>query len=94
MTIKEAQELVEIWNLKHTIRQSELAGIALLTEKVGELARAVAQKQVDPHRTGDSLPLAGELAEILWELLAFAAHSGIDLSDALINTLEKKNRTK
>ena len=91
MTIKEAQELVEIWNSKHAVRNSTLAGVAILTEKVGELAKAVAQKQMDPFKNGSDHNFADELAEIFWETLAFAAHSGIDLSDSLIDKLEEKN---
>lgn len=91
MTIKEAQELVEVWNAKHSVRHSELAGMAMLTEKVGELAKAIAQKQTDPFKSGADQPFADELADIFWETLAFAAHAGVDLSDALIDKLEKKN---
>lgn len=91
MTIKEAQELVEVWNAKHAVRNSDLAGMAILTEKVGELAKAVAQKQMDSFKPTPEQPFANQLAEIFWETLAFAAHSGIDLSDALIDKLEEKN---
>ncbi len=91
MTVKEAQEIVEVWNAKHAVRSSDLAGMAVLTEKVGELAKAVAQKQMDPSKTGGGHLFSDELAEIFWETLAFAARSGIDLSDALIDKLEEKN---
>lgn len=92
MTIKEAQELVEVWNAKRGVRHGDLVGVATLTEKVGELARAVAQKQSMPH--GKTSTLAGELADIFWETLAFAAQSGVDLSDSLVDLLEKKNLSK
>lgn len=91
MTIKEAQELIEVWNAKHAVRNSDFVGIAVLTEKVGELAKAVAQRQVNPLKPGGEQHFADELADIFWETLAFAAQSGVDLSDALIDKLEDKN---
>lgn len=93
MTIKEAQELIEVWNTRHGVHNNDLTGMAVLTEKVGELARAVAQKQANISKPGSKQPFADELSEILWETLAFAAHSGVDLSDALIDKLEEKNGT-
>ena len=100
MTIKEAQELVDAWNGKHGIRPGELTGLALLTEKVGELARAVAQRHgeagLSPGRrqVGEHPAMAEELGEVLWALLSLSAQSGADLSEAVIGVLEKKNRTK
>lgn len=94
MTIKEAQELVEAWNEKHSVRASDLTGVALLTEKVGELARAVANKHGEPHRNTGETPLSDEIAEIFWQLISLSSQAGIDLTDALIDNLEKKNNTK
>ena len=94
MTIKEAQELIEAWNEKHAVRNSELTGIALLTEKVGELARAVAVKQSEPIRHINGIPLSEEVAAIFWQLISFSSQAGIDLTSALIDDLERKNRTK
>ncbi len=100
MTINEAQELVDAWNEKHGIRPGELTGIALLTEKVGELARAVAQKHGESgirndREEGVSHPtISEELGEVLWALLSLSAQSNADLTEAMIEVLEKKNRTK
>ncbi len=94
MTIKEAQELVEAWVGKHPSRyRSELTNMAALTEEVGELARVIALRHGDPSQNQEALraDMAGELGDVLWVLLHLAAQSGIDLTEALIDNLDKKN---
>ena len=93
MTIKEAQELVEAWNEKNSVHNSELTAMALLTEKIGELASAIARKQAAPtghHHDAPNPPLSEELAEIFWEILSLSNHSAIDLTESLLSNLEKK----
>lgn len=97
MTIKEAQELVDAWVAKHpTQYRSELTSMATLTEEVGELARVIAQRHsdptIDPHLLKDAM--ANELSDVMWVILSLAAQSDIDLTDALIDNLEKKNKQK
>lgn len=94
MTIKEAQELVEAWNDKNAVYNSELTSMALITEKAGELARAIARKQSEPqhhHHDAPNPPMSDEISELLWELISLSSQSGIDLTEALIANLEKKN---
>ncbi len=92
MTIEEIQELVGTWNAKNGIRQGELTGMAVLTEKVGELARAMAQRHGESSSVaGPHVALPDELGEVLWALLSLAAQTNTDLNEALIATLEKKN---
>lgn len=93
MTIKEAQDLVDAWNEKNAVHNSELAAMALLTEKIGELASAIARKQLEPtghHHQAPNPPLSSELSDIFWEILSLSSHVGIDLTEALINNLERK----
>ena len=94
MTIKEAQELIEAWVGKHPSRyRSELTNMAVLTEEVGELARVIARKHGDPSQSQEKLKadMANELGVVMWVLLHLASQSGIDLTEALIENLDKKN---
>ncbi len=93
MTIKEAQELIEAWTAKVPARQrSELTSMAILTEEVGELARVIADRHSTPgNPEGMRLAMANELSDVMWALLALANHSGIDLTEALIDNLGKRN---
>ncbi len=94
MTIKEAQELIEAWVGKHPSRyRSELTNMAVLTEEVGELARVIARKHGDPSQSQEKLKadMANELGDVMWVLLHLASQSGIDLTEALIENLDKKN---
>lgn len=94
MTIKEAQELIEAWVGKHPSRyKSELTNMAVLTEEVGELARVIARRHGDPSQSQEKLKtdMANELGDVLWVLLHLASQSGIDLTEALIENLDKKN---
>lgn len=97
MTIKEAQELIEAWNEKHAVYNSELTSMALITEKAGVLARAIARKQAEPqhhHHDAPNPPLSDEMAELFWELLSLATQSGIDMTEALSANLDKKNEER
>lgn len=94
MTIKEAQELIEAWVGKSPSRhRSELTGMAILTEEVGELARVIADRHSDPSLSPEKVraALANELSDVMWALFALANQSGIDLTEALIDNLGKKN---
>ena len=85
MTIKEAQEAVDRWIREYGVRYfSELTNMACLTEEVGELARIMAR------RYGDQSFKAGE--NVLWVLIALANQAGVDLTEALKKSIEKKTR--
>lgn len=97
MHIKEAQNIVDEWIQKHGVRYfSELTNMAILTEEVGELARVVARKYGDQSfKEGEKANLEEEMADVLWVLICLANQTGIDLTDALRNSIEKKtNRDK
>ncbi len=93
MTIKEAQELLEAWVAKNDIRHSELTRMALLTEEIGKLARVMALRYGE-HTGGPRLrdELSDEIGDILWALIGVANQTGVDLTAALIGTLERKSR--
>ena len=82
MTIREAQEAVDKWIKTHGVRYfSELTNMACLTEEVGELARV---------KKGEQPNLGEEMADILWVLLCLANQTGVDLTEELIKSFEKK----
>jgi NTP pyrophosphatase (non-canonical NTP hydrolase) len=94
MTIKEAQETVDQWIKTYGVRYfSELTNMAVLTEEVGELARVIARKYGDQSfKEGEKDNLDEELADILWVLLCLANQTGVDLTEALQKSIEKKTK--
>ena len=95
MTIKNAQETVDQWIKEHGVRYfNELTNMAMLTEEVGELARIIARKygeQSFKEKDKDH-NMADEMADILWVLICLANQTGIDLTKALKQNLEKKTK--
>ena len=97
MTIKEAQATVDRWIKEYGVRYfSELTNMACLTEEVGELARIMARRYGDQSfKEGESHDPSEELADILWVLICLANQTGVDLTEALQKSIEKKtNRDK
>ena len=92
MTIKEAQEAVDQWIKEYGVRYfSELTNMAVLTEEVGELARVIARKYGDQSfKEGETDNLGEEMADVLWVLLCLANQTGVDLTEALDKSIEKK----
>lgn len=94
MTIKEAQEAVDRWIKEYGVRYfSELTNMACLTEEVGELARIMARRYGDQSfKEGEKQDPSEEMADILWVLICLANQTGIDLTDALKKSFEKKTK--
>lgn len=92
MTIKEAQEAVDHWIKEYGVRYfSELTNMACLTEEVGELARVMARRYGDQSfKEGEHHDLSEEMADILWVLICLANQTGVDLTEALKKSFEKK----
>lgn len=92
MTIKEAQATVDRWIKKYGVRYfSELTNMACLTEEVGELARIMARRYGDQSfKEGESHDPSEEMADILWVLICLANQTGVDLTEALKKSIEKK----
>ncbi len=67
--------------------------MAVLTEEVGEVARLMSRTYGDQtFKPSDrSYSLADELADVLWVVAAIANQTGVDLTSALMNNIEKKN---
>lgn len=94
ITIKEAQELVDQWIKNIGVRYfSELTNMAVLTEEVGELARVMARKYGEQSfKSGEKDNLDEEMADVLWVLICLANQTGVDLTDALLKSIEKKSK--
>lgn len=92
MTIKEAQEAVDRWIKEYGVRYfSELTNMACLTEEVGELARIMARRYGDQSfKEGESHDPSEEMADILWVLICLANQTGVDLTEALQKSFEKR----
>jgi len=94
MTVKQAQELVDQWIGEHGVRYfNEMTNLAMLTEEVGELASVMARKYGEQSfKEGDQANLSDELSDVLFVLICIANQTGVDLSEALRENLNKKTR--
>ena len=93
MTIEEAQQTVDEWIRTIGVRYfNELTNMALLTEEVGELARIIARKYGEQSfKTGENEHnMADEMADVLFVLICLANQTGVNLTEALKNNLDKK----
>jgi NTP pyrophosphatase (non-canonical NTP hydrolase) len=94
MTIKEAQQAVDQWIKTYGVRYfSELTNMAVLTEEVGELARVMARKYGDQSfKAGEKENLGEEMGDVLWVLICLANQTGVDLTEELKKSIEKKTK--
>jgi len=92
MTLREAQDKVDQWIKTYGVRYfNELTNMAVLTEEVGELARIMARKYGEQSfKEGEKQDPSEEMADILWVLICLANQTGVDLTEALQKSLEKK----
>ena len=92
MTIQEAQEAVDKWIKQYGVRYfSELTNMACLTEEVGELARVIARSYGGrSFKQGEKPNLGEEMADVLWVLLCLANQTGVNLTEELQRSFEKK----
>ena len=94
MTLDEAQQRVDQWIRTYGVRYfSELPNMACLTEEVGELARVMARKYGDQSfKKGETTDPSEEMADVLWVLICLANQTGVNLTEALQKSFEKKTR--
>ena len=94
MTLDEAQQTVGAWIKTYGVRYfSELTNMACLTEEVGELARVIARRYGDQSfKAGEHADLSEEMADVLWVLICLANQTGVNLTEALEKSLEKKTK--
>lgn len=94
MTIEEAQQAVDQWIKENGVRYfSELTNMACLTEEVGELARVMARTYGDQSfKEGEKANLGEEMADVLWVLLCLANQTGVNLTEELHKSFDKKTK--
>ena len=94
LSIRDAQQRVDTWIKTFGVRYfSELTNMACLTEEVGELARVIARLYGDQSfKKGEQANLSEEMADVLWVLICLANQTGIDLTEALEQSFEKKTK--
>jgi NTP pyrophosphatase (non-canonical NTP hydrolase) len=93
MTIEEAQLQVDEWIKTYGVRYfSELTNMAILMEEVGELARIMARVYGEQSfkESDKGVNLSDEMADILWVLCCLANQTGINLTEAFQNNIQKK----
>ena len=90
MTIDEAQQAVDKWIKENGIRYfNELTNMACLTEEVGELARVMARTYGEQSfKEGEKPNLGEEMADIL----CLANQTGINLTEELRKSFDKKTK--
>ena len=97
ITLSDAQCQADEWIKTYGVRYfNELTNMAILTEEVGELARVMARIYGEQSfKEGEQPNLAEEMADVLWALVCMANQTGVDLTEAWRQTIEKKtNRDK
>lgn len=93
MTLLDAQQQVDQWIKLHGVRYfNEMTNMAMLTEEVGEVARIMARRygEQSEKESDKSKDLGGEMADVLWVLICLANQTGVDLTKAFKENLEKK----
>lgn len=95
ISISDAQKMVDDWIHLYGVRYfDELTNMAVLTEEVGELARIMARTYGDQSfkKSDEKYNLADEMADVLWVLMCMANQTGVDLTEAFMNNIDKKTK--
>ncbi len=97
MEIATYQKEVDKWIKTIGVRYfSELTNMAILTEEVGEVARLMSRMYGEQSfktpltEEEQKAKLADELADVLWVVTCLANQTGIDLTKAIENNMDKK----
>lgn len=94
ITLAEAQELVDQWIKTVGVRYfNELTNMTILMEEVGELARIMARTYGEQSfkDSDKGKNLGDEMADVLWVLICLANQTGVDLTEGLRRSFDKKN---
>lgn len=94
MTIQELQDSVDQWIKTYGVRYfSELTNMTCLTEEVGELARSMARTYGEQSfKKGEKANIGEEMADIIWVLTCLANQTGVNLTEELKKSFEKKTK--
>mgnify|MGYP001016839258 CR=1 FL=1 len=94
-TIREAQQQVDEWIKTVGVRYfSELTNLGILMEEVGELSRLMVRTYGEQSfkESDKGKELAEEIADVFWILCCIANQTGVDLTKAFSESLEKKSK--
>lgn len=93
-TLRNLQQMVDEWIKTYGVRYfNELTNMACLTEEVGELARIIARQYGEQSfKEGEKPNLGEEMADILWVLTCLANQTGVDLTEEMRKSFEKKTK--
>jgi NTP pyrophosphatase (non-canonical NTP hydrolase) len=95
ITISDAQKQVDEWIRNTGVRYfNELTNMTILMEEVGELARIMARTYGEQSfkESDTSRDLSDEMADVLWVLVCLANQTGVNLTQAFMKNLDKKNK--
>ena len=94
ITLRELQQEVDKWIKSIGVRYfSELTNTAILMEEVGELARVMSRKYGDQStKAVEELNLDDEMTDVLWVLVCLANQTGVDLTEAFRQNMQKKTQ--
>ena len=99
MEISTYQREVDEWIKNIGVRYfSELTNMAILTEEVGEVSRLVSRMygeqsfKTQISEDEQKKKLADELADVIWVVTCLANQTGIDLSNAIKDNMDKKTQ--
>jgi NTP pyrophosphatase (non-canonical NTP hydrolase) len=93
MTLRQCQKVVDEWVRTIGVRYySELTNTAVLMEEVGEVARLMARLYGDQSfkESDEAVNLADEMADVLFVLICLANQTGVDLTAAFHQNMDKK----
>ncbi|MEN9313274.1 MAG: hypothetical protein RIT42_1380 [Bacteroidota bacterium] len=95
LRFSDAQGIVDAWIKSVGVRYfSELTNTAVLMEEVGELARLMSRSYGDQSfKSGEKQgaeALGEEMADVLFVLICLANQTGVDLTKAFMQSMDKK----
>ncbi|MDZ7331671.1 MAG: nucleotide pyrophosphohydrolase [candidate division KSB1 bacterium] len=93
ITLQQCQQLVDDWITTVGVRYfSELTNLAQLMEEVGEVARIMSRTYGDQSfkKSDEAKKLSEELADVFFVLVCIANQTGVDLTEAFWQGMEKR----
>lgn len=93
ITIRDAQQMVDNWIRTVGVRYfSELTNMACSRRRSANWRAVISRTYGDQSfKPGESHDLGEEMVGVLWVLICLANQTGVDLTDALRQSLDKKN---
>lgn len=95
ISLRKAQQQVDEWIRSVGVRYfSELTNLGILMEELGELSRLMVRLYGEQSfkKSDEGKELADEMADVLWVLLCLANQTGVDLTTAFQQNIDKKTQ--